>query len=488
MAAILTRPSFDVPGPPATLGGYGNIFRLMRDPIGEMGRLFRTYGPIAAVARRTTTRMISSRPVDPGTVIIHGPALIRAAVTQHELFENDSALGVLKPGPNPGPRQRPLSFWGAGLFVVNGDTHRHHRRLMLPAFHRKRVAAYCEQMGAITEQFLAGWGRGERRDIHHEMTDLTMRLAVRLLFGVDPAGVGRRIGHAIQESLQLTINPVTRALPLDLPGMGYRRLLNLAALIESEMRQIVAAKRASGAGDDVLSLLVQASYDDGSGLSEDDLVGHAELLFAAGHETSANALTWTLFLLSQHPRVLADLVDELEGELRGAAPSVEQLARLPLLDRVLKESLRLLPPVPWYTRIAAADAELGGHLLPAGTEVLLSTYHTHHMAEHYAEPERFDPDRWLRIEPDAFTYIPFSAGPRMCIGASFAQLEMKVVLALLLQRFRLALEPDARIDRHLTITMAPRHGMPMRLHAQDRSFHTGVGGVRGDIREMVALP
>jgi cytochrome P450 len=199
-------------------------------------------------------------------------------------------------------------------------------------------------------------------------------------------------------------------------------------------------------------------------------------------------LTWTLLLLSQHPSIAADLLDELSGELHGAPPTIEQIAKLPLLDRVAKESLRLMPPVPLNHRILAETAVLGGITIPAGTEVFVSIYHLHHDPALFPRPEKFDPDRWLTINPTAFEYNPFSAGPRMCIGAPFAQLEIKAVLATLLQRCRLEFIPGTKLDRRVRITMAPLQGLPMMVRPQDRQFARGVGGMRGNVRDMVAWP
>jgi cytochrome P450 len=199
-------------------------------------------------------------------------------------------------------------------------------------------------------------------------------------------------------------------------------------------------------------------------------------------------MSWTLLLLSQHPSVAADLHDELVATLRGADPTVEQLARLPLLEAVIKESLRLIPPGPFTWRLAAQPMEVAGHVIPVGTEVLTSIYHTHHMPELYADPQRFDPHRWETLAPGAYEYLPFSAGSRMCLGAAFAMLEIKVVLAMLLQRFRLQFVPRVPIDRYGLITIGPRRGLPMQVCHADRQFGTGVGGVRGNVREMVDLP
>jgi cytochrome P450 len=254
------------------------------------------------------------------------------------------------------------------------------------------------------------------------------------------------------------------------------------------MAELISERRQSGAlGNDMLSSLMDASDEAGGKLSADELIGHAGVIFAAGHETSSNALCWTLFLLSQHPKVAADLADELAGELRGDAPTVEQLARLPLLDHVVKESLRVFPPVPFNHRLAAGDTELGGYTLRSGTEIISSIYHTHRIEEIYPDAQRFKPERWEQLDPGPYAYSPFSAGPRMCIGAAFAMMEIKVVLAVLLQRFRFEIVPGSRVDRFMSITMAPKHGLPMVVHRQDNRFERRAPEVRGNVREMVTL-
>ena len=183
----------------------------------------------------------------------------------------------------------------------------------------------------------------------------------------------------------------------------------------------------------------------------------------------------------------AALLDELGQVLGGAAPTVEQLEQLPLLDRVIKESMRVIPVVPGVFRRAAEGVELGGYHVPAHTEIFTSTYFTHHMPELYPEPERFLPSRWETISPSPFEYSPFSVGPRMCIGATFALFEMKIVLPMLLQRYRFELPAGTRVARYGLITISPLGGLTMLAHPQDRQFSRGVGGVHGTVREMVEL-
>ena len=178
-------------------------------------------------------------------------------------------------------------------------------------------------------------------------------------------------------------------------------------------------------------------------------------------------------------------MDELKGELKGAPPTIEQLERLPLLDRVVKESLRILPPVPTAFRMSTAPFEMGGHAFDANVMVYYSPYITHRLPDLYPEPDRFLPERWLKAEPPVYGYIPFSNGPRRCIGATMALLEIKLMLSMLLPRFRLSLPAGARVDTLVRATMRPKGGLPMRIHAQDRRFERSE--VRGRIRELVAL-
>jgi cytochrome P450 len=488
---VAAKPSgLSIPGPRPILGGYGNLLRMMNDPIQAMGELFRNYGPVVNMAQGVRLRLFSSYPQVEGVVFVRGPELLRQISTNHETYHRYHLIGGLSPGKDTTPRKRPLNYFGAGLFDMNEGEHRRARRLMMPAFHRKRVDTYRDGMVNLIEEMIDSWHPGERRDLHHDMTKLTMQIVTGMLFGIDPYSSGARLGHTIEESLKLGFHPLTFLLPYDLPGFTYSRLLDYAQLIEDEMRRILYEKRLSSeAGNDVLTMLLAArDEEDGSSLSEDDLIAHAELLFIAGHETSSNALGWTLLLLSQHPAILADLVDELAGVLKGSAPSVEQLRELPLLERVIKESMRLCPPVVWNSRVAVEEDMLGGHRILPATEILMSIYYTHHDPTIYPEPERFDPSRWERQEYGIFEYVPFSGGPRMCIGATFAMMEIKLVLATLLQRFRFEVPRGVTVNRLVSATMGIQPGLPMIIHPQDRQFQRGVGGVRGQVREMVVLP
>ena len=481
--------SLSVPGPKAlpVLGPTAELLRFVLDPIAHVGNLFEKYGPIVQLVVGSPTRIVSTERKVPGTVFVHGPEYNRALLTNHADFHKCALSGPLYPEEPLSPRTRPLTRMLTGLFHANEAEHRSQRRLLMPAFHRSRIESYRDEMVAVTEGLLADFRVGSVRDIRPDMTHVTLRIATATLFGTDLGELGLQIGHDI-EDWGLTLR-AANIVPFDLPLTPYRRWLDLSSRIDRRMLEVIRLKREDHGGRDMLSMLLEARDEGGAQLSEDELIGHAGVIFAAGHETSSNALSWTLLLLSQHPRVLSDLCDELNGKLHGGAPTFEDLADLPLLDRVVKESLRLFPPAPLNHRITARDSELGAYQIPAGTEVLSSIYHTHRMPELYPEPLRFQPDRWqpANTDPGPYGYNPFSAGPRMCIGATFAWFEIKIVLALLLQRFRLELVPNQRIDRYFGITLAPSPRVLMRVLRPDRPF-ARAAPIHGTLRSMVDLP
>jgi cytochrome P450 len=499
------------PGPQPTpwFGAVPHLLRFGRDSIGTAGRLFEQYGPVASIVRAP------ARIMSPGgkyVVVVNGAALNREILTQHERYKMYALPGTFYPegddmararanggaqGRPTAERLRPVQRTLTGLFHVNGDEHRRHRRLLQPAFNKTRIDAYRDDMVAITERMLGEWKVGEERDVHEDLTELTLRIATKTLFGEDAGDRGVSLARMMQQWLITMFSPAM-LLRLDVKGLPYRRWLDLTGRIDDETAAILRDKQAAVArrspdgpiAADMLSMLIAARDEDGSALDEDELVGHTGVIFAAGHETSTNALAWTLFLLAEHPAVANELVAELASVLHGDAPTVEQLGKLPYLDAVVKESMRVLPPVPLHPRIVAEDHELGGYFLPKNTELFLSIFHMHHDRGIFAEPNRFDPARWSKIKPSVYEYNPFSAGPRMCIGAAFATMEIKIALAMLLQRFRLERTPKARIDRRVAITMAPKHGLPMRIRANDGAWaaaRRSLPAVRGNIHEILEL-
>ncbi|HEX6290501.1 MAG TPA: cytochrome P450 [Herpetosiphonaceae bacterium] len=470
MATAAVAP-LTLPGPRhiPLLGWRGYAISFYNDPIAYMRRIRRTYGNIVGWERN-----------HPNVAFAFGPEYNRLLLSDQQLFFSDPF------GDLPAPPDSPLLTLRSGLLNMNGEKHKQQRRLMLPAFHRKHVESYHDDMVALTQRMLGQWREGQQLDLAAEMQRLTMSIATKTLFGLDVPPNAASIGGLIKRILTLVTSSSVYLLPYNLPGTPYREVLRVAEQLEATIRGMIAEKRARlSEHNDVLTMLIHARDEDGAAMSDVELVAQAYTLFLAGHETSSNALTWTLFLLSQHPRVLDDLRTELADVLHGEPPTVEQVSQLPLLERVIKESMRLLPPASFGARISTAPFSLGPYDMPKDSVILFSQYMTHHMPEIYSEPERFLPERWERITPSLYEYLPFGAGGRMCIGASFAMTEIKIVLALLLQRYGLMLAPNARIDRLLKVTLGPKHGMPMVVLPTNRPVPRITA--RGNIREMVDL-
>jgi len=457
-----------LPGPPALplLGGSVNQFALLRDPALYLMRQYQTYGSLSGLVAGDLRQFFAI-----------GPEYNRLLLSDTSLFH--TIFEVLAPKYVKERRR------GVGLLNMNGAEHKQQRRLMMPAFHRKQVDGYRDTMVQFTQNMLDGWQVGQHRDIAADMQALTLRIACQTLFGLDVSEHSQRIGALVKRFLGANLfAPEVMLFPVDLLGTPFQRMLETNARLEDEILALIARKRAAlGQQHDVLATLLQVRDEDGAALSDRELIGHTTTLLIAGHETSSNALTWTLFLLAQHPQVFADVVDEVTNVLGGSAPTVEQLSRLPLLERVVNESMRLLPPAAVMSRISTAPFQIGPYQAPKGTFITLSQYVTHRLPDLYPEPYRFKPGRWETIDPSPYEYLPFGAGARMCIGRTFALMEIKIVLAMLLQRFRVQVVPNAQIDHQIKITLSPKRGMPMTVHAQDRQFTKTA--VRGTIHQLV---
>jgi cytochrome P450 len=333
------------------------------------------------------------------------------------------------------------------------------------------------------------WPRGEVVDLDAKLRDLAMCVAVRSLFGLDVLGGSTELGEIAAELLDALTSPLAILLRYDLPRTPYRRALRLGDRLLEGLERLVAEKRARAEIEkDALALLLRAADDDGAGFSDDELFSEAVTLFVAGHETTAKTLSWTMFLLERHPAVLAEVLEEIDGVLGGRSMTAADIPRMPILDRVIKESMRVLAPVPiLFLRVPSSEMALGRFTLPKGANVVISPYAMHHDPELYPEPRRFRPERWEGLRPSAYEYMPFGAGPRVCVGAAFAQQALRLIMPTVLQRVRVAVRRDARIDR-LTRgnILMPRHGIAARIEAPHRQ-RLVPEPVRGDVHEMVVL-
>jgi cytochrome P450 len=472
-----------IPGPSPRFGRFVETARIFKDPIQYFDKHFKTFGRIFGVLTQSLTTPPSVS--YPGTICIYGPELIRELCSDHDSFHRSALSHRLYPADKVTPRTETLTRIMTGLTHVRGDVHRAHRRLILPAFHKQKVKAYLPDMVLETQRLMDEWQVGEVYDLSREMRKLILRISARSLFGQTNQSEGERIGLLIDQWVNFIMSEA-HLFPFDFPGVPYRKWLDLSHQIESATRRIIIAKRANGADDgSLLSLLIQATDEGGTGFSEDDLVGHISLMLWGSRDAAAAALIWTLLLSSLHAEVQEAMVDEF-AILAGSPPTLEQIEKLNHTEYALKESLRLLPPFPLVNRVASPGGSLGGYVVPEGAEVIMSIYHTHRIPELYLEPFAFRPHRWQSIHPDTFEYMPFGGGPRMCPGSSLAWQELVVAIAMLMQRFRFEIVDHARVDRVVKLGLLPKQNLPMRVLPQDREFSKSVKPILGNIHEMVS--
>lgn len=363
---------------------------------------------------------------------------------------------------------------GNGLLTNDGESHKRQRRLVQPAFHHNRIATYAGVMVDFTDDMLSGWSTGQQRDISHDMMELTMRIVAKTLFDTDVSNKSDALGEAVTIGIETAGQRITQLIHLPdwMPTPANRKRHRAAQLLEDTIMGIINERRQSGndTGDLLSMLLLAVDEEDGGGMSNKQVRDEAMTLFIAGHETTANALAWTCYLLAQHPVIEAKLITELDTILGGRLPQLTDLPNLPYTEMVIKESMRLYPPAWIITREAIQDVEIGGYPIRAGDVVLMSAYVMHHHPDYWDEPEVFRPERFI---PEAeknisrYVYFPFGGGPRICIGNQFAMMEASLVLATMMQRYHLSLLPGQTITPEPLITLRPKHGIQMEIHMRD---------------------
>jgi len=387
-------------------------------------------------------------------------------------------VGLMPPGPENSAQRRIRS----GIVSMNGGRHAHYRRMMLPPFRRAIVDSFVEQIATIVERQISGWPVGEIIDLVPLLDDIARNVALALLFGNDMAE-GLKVAGLLNNHIRMAEAPGVRGCPINWPGLPYRRMLHHAEKVEACVTSWAARRRGQVRADDLLSLIVNSPDESGS-LPTDQQVGrHVLTLFAASFETCQTALAWTLFLIAQHPSVAAALLDEVSTAPAESRMSADQLEQCRLLDAVIKESMRLLPPVPFQVRRATQDTTLIDCDVKAGTRVILSSFLTNRLSDVYHDGDRFRPQRWAQIAPSQYEYLVFSAGPRTCVGYWFGMTFLKTTLAHIVRRCRLTLVPGARIDSRVALTMWPSRGLPVVIHAQDGLSRAST--IRGNICRLV---
>ena len=397
---------------------------------------------------------------------LNNPDLIREILIEHpEKFHKPSLIKRAF---------RPVA--GEGLFTSDGALWKQQRKLIQPAFHHRQLAAYASVMVAQAETTMSSYRNGEVRDIGADMTRLTLGIVVKTLFGEDLPPEANQIGRSMVAVLDATnerMNSVLRIPPWVPTPRNLREKRSLAEL-DATIQSLIRTRRASPEGrDDLLSVLLAATDAESSaGMSDRQLRDEMTTLFLAGHETTATGLTWTWYLLSRHPEVAERLTGELDRVLAGRAPLANDLPNLPYTEMVVREAMRLYPPAPGFAREPIEAVTIGGYDVPKGSLIVVNTYVLHRDARFFADPERFDPERFapgFEERMQRYAYLPFGGGPRICIGNNIAMMEARLILATMAQYYRFSLDPDEPVRPVQLVTLRPNRPVRMRVERRQRS-------------------
>jgi cytochrome P450 len=429
----------------------GSLPEFRRDLLGFLSDCARRYGDV--VGFRLPRRRL---------VLLNHPDLIEEVLTAHARRTTKTAiLNMLRP------------VLGDGLLLSEGDTWLRQRRLIQPAFHRQRIAAYGDVMAGYAARAMDEWKDGQTRDVHADMMAITQTIVAKTLFDADVSGAAWDVGHALHVLTEDFTRRRARLfeLPPFVPTPARRRNRAAIAQLDGIVYDIIAARRASGEDrGDLLSILLAArDADDGSRMTDQQVRDEIMTLFLAGHETTAVALSWTWYLLAQNREIEARLGEELAAVLSGRLPTVADLPHLRYTEMVVTESMRLYPPAFMLTRRVVEPFEIGGYRIERETALIMSQWIVQRDPRWFEAPEAFRPERWehdLAKRLPRYAYFPFGGGPRLCIGNTFALMEATLLLATIAQRFRFALAPRASVTPLLSVTLRPAHGIAMVLTAR----------------------
>jgi cytochrome P450 len=438
------------PGP--SIGFPRSLLGFRRDPLSFLMNLARDYGDVVYFK------------IGPqGIYLVNNPEYIKdILVTNSRNFAKSRGLEVAK------------RFLGEGLLTSEGEFHRRQRRLVQPAFHQQRIQSYGAVMVDYADRLSRSWGDQQTVDMAQEMMELTLAIIGKTLFDADVESEAREIRDSLTEIMHLFTFGLT--LPfgdkiekiLIFPRIRFQRA---KARLDAIVYRIINERRRGGVdrGDLLSMLLLSQDEDDARGMTDQQVRDEAMTLFLAGHETTANALTWAWYLMSQHPEVEQRVHAELETVLGGRLQTTEDVDKLSYTQSVFAETMRLYPPAWTIGRRALADYQLGDYHIPARSILLMSQWVTHHDERFFPDPFKFDPERWTpeaRESRPRFAYYPFGGGPRVCIGEPFAWMEGILLIATLAQRWRMKLVLGHRVQTEPLITLRPKYGMRMNLIAR----------------------
>ncbi|MEF8799457.1 MAG: cytochrome P450 [Halolamina sp.] len=433
------------PGP----DGYpviGSFLAFARDAFAFKTRLSREYGPLTYYSSLGREFYQLNDPELVETVLVHR----NEQFGKGELFHD-----ILDP------------VTGDGLLTAEGDQWRRQRHMVNPAFHPDRIAEYSEIMVEETTAMADSWADGETVNVHSELMSVTLDIVSRTLFGMEVED-GGTISEALDVVMDRVGSPASSLVPISAPTPGNRAFFEAIDDIDDVVDDIIERHRAESIDEDsVLSTLLTARDDAGETMDDELVRDEVRTLLLAGHETTALALTFSLFCLGQNPAAEDLLVAELEDVLGGDRPTMADAPNLEYTEQVVEESMRLYPPVHGILREAKTDVALGGYTIPEGATVNLNQWTLHRDPRFFDDPMAFDPGRWsddLRESLPRFAYFPFGGGPRRCVGDRFAKLEAKLVLATLYQNRHFELVSEPKLSLLPSITTRPTEPVLMRVH------------------------
>lgn len=440
--------------PPGPKGGLllGNLRPFSRDILGFITRCVRDYGDFVHLRLPGYEVFLVQAPRDIETVLL----------TQRTNFVKHSFFW-----------RHVKAIFGNGLLTSEGDFWLKQRRLAAPAFHPDRIAAYGDVMASYADRLASSWKDGDVRNVHRDMMRTTMEIVSKTLFDVDVEedldAIGRSFDAVIREIARRFRRPFR--IPDAIPIPGNIRYSRGVRILDRLVSRILAERRAHPADrGDLLSMLLAARDDDGRPMSDRQLRDELITLFLAGHETTAIALSWTLFLLAKNPPAAIRLEREIDEVVGNRLPGASDLPRLRWTEAIVKESLRLYPPAYVIGREALAPCTLGGYAVPARATIYISPWTLHHDPRWFEEPEAFRPERWTdggAARIPKYVYIPFGGGPRVCIGERFAMMEAVLVLAVVAKRWRLEMADRDPVP-FPSITLRPEGGPVMRVRSRER--------------------
>lgn len=424
-----------------------NLLKFRNNPLPFLTEI-RDLGDIVTIGRRNQQNII----------ILNHPDLIKEVlVTKASFFKKGRGLQIAG------------QFLGNGLLTSEGETHKRQRRLMQPQFHLKQVSTFADLMTEHTERMISNWVNMEDRNIHRDMTELALGIINYAMFGHIMTEDVQKIGEIIESGSRRNFQQARSvlSLPKFLTARKDERLQQSRAYLDQIIYSMIENRRNHpDEHHDLLSLLLEAKDEDGSKMTDKEIRDQLITIYIAGHETTANTLTWTWLLLSQNKEVERKFWIELDEVLGGKLPSFYDVPKLKYTNQIIQESMRLFPAAWVIGREAIDSIEIGGKVISKGDTVLMSQYAMHRNPKYYENPDQFQPERFdhdlLKTIP-SYAYFPFGGGPRICIGNSFALMEVAIVLAVIGQRFRLQVYEPHSVKPEALVTLRVKGGLKVKV-------------------------